>query len=312
MRVERYQLEERLEAKGAVEVWRARDSADHGAEVTLHVVTIAGNEEDVAALRAEARRQATQSSGTQVRIFEDLAEGRFGVAYKLRTAPIPTLVTDEAKRGSRAPLYAAGGLAVIGLAAGGWWVGSTVLSEEADEPRKQRARASVAEDETEEEEAPAPLGATAKASACDGDGLAVKGGCLDREAVRQRAFDACVSCRTVAPSIAAPDPLPEASVADAAACSREGAKPSSAAASCVAFDQARAFCRSLGKDLPPLEAWLDGRAAGLAWGLSFEWTSSQWKPDGIMRRTGAKIGAPSQMHLALAAPNLGFRCYGER
>ena len=104
MRVERYQLEERLEAKGAVEVWRARDSADHGAEVTLHVVTIAGNEEDVAALRAEARRQATQSSGTQVRIFEDLAEGRFGVAYKLRTAPIPTLVTNEAKRGSRAPL----------------------------------------------------------------------------------------------------------------------------------------------------------------------------------------------------------------
>ena len=62
-----------------------------------------------------------------------------------------------------------------------------MLSEEADEPRKQRARASVAEDETEEEEAPAPLGATAKASACDGDGLAVKGGCLDREAVRQRA-----------------------------------------------------------------------------------------------------------------------------
>jgi hypothetical protein len=310
VRVERYQLEERLEAKGAVEVWRARDSADHGAEVTLQVVTIAGNEEDVAALRAEARRQATQSSGTQVRIFEDLAEGRFGVAYKLRTAPIPTLVANEAKRGSRAPLLAAGGLAVFGLAAGGWWVGSTVLSEEADEPRKQRSRASVPDEETEEE-APAPLRATAKASACDADALAVKGGCLDREAVRQRAFDGCVACRTVAPSTAAPDPLPEASVADAAACSRDARAPS-AAASCVAFDQARAFCRSLGKDLPPLEAWLEGRAAGLVWGLSFEWTSSQWKPDGIMRRTGAKVGAPSQMHLALAAPNLGFRCYRER
>lgn len=296
MRVERYDLEERLSSDGVVEVWRARDSVDAEGFVELHLVVLNGsNAEVVEKLRQAARDRARRSVDCAVRVFEDLPGARFGVAYAKRKAPAPTLASADPPAPSRRGLGLALALVVLagGLVLGGGWL----LTRSDLNARSEEAGASQ-----EKGAASAP-----GAPGCGDGALSVTGGCLDRAPVPEADFGACDACLAASPSIPAPSEIPSASRGELDACQ---ALPRGAqgVARCATFDQAEAYCRSIGKTLPSLETWEEGRRGGMTLGADYEWTSTRWPGGTVMRRTGAKRGEPSQLHVALASPTVGFRC----
>ena len=330
-KIERYTLLEELERADhpGVRIFAARDALFPDARVRLSIVSTRGGfERSIEALRRDARRAAQIAPQLEVRIFEDLPRGTMGVAYRSRGKPSATKLDGPApepaqesareptssSRGARRSWPVALGVIALGmLAAAALTVGLGLAGRDEDETGDDQTRGETDDLDTTDARRRKPSAApiptrivtTAAPPACGSDQLAIDSGCLDVRAVTRDELLACAACIRVPASIAAPagaDALP-----DVIAC-QGSMSPRSEPARCVTWDQARAFCEQQGKRLPSLDEWREAEAKGFKTRSSYEWTSSKWTDGGMMRKTGAERSPDAQMHLALVAPNLGFRC----
>ncbi|MFO0551332.1 MAG: hypothetical protein U0271_23280 [Polyangiaceae bacterium] len=330
--IERYTVFEDVPARGVVSL-QASDPLFPGARVTLHVARLTSdNEAAITSLRADARRIAIARPELDVRVFEDLGRAIIGVAYRDRQ---PAKATLAGAHGSLHPTVGLGApnipppprptakrssnarAAVVGAVAAAAFIGLVFKVMEIRDlfdsraPASGRARSSATL-------APVPLDSDARLdpasrskspplsrTACAEGTLALSTGCLMRDPVTARDFDSCKECRTVQDVILHPPPLSREAIEEQELCS---ARPPNTWARCVTFAEANAYCTKRGARVPLLEELTEAYENGLRLASSFEWSSSAWKTDGLMRRTLSDKGEPSQNLRTLRGQGLGFRC----